>query len=424
MATALGAALRLLKHKNVTLVNARYANDQSAALVAEEELRQVMTRAGTLNPVRRRALVVNAYRVFYHNARSLLGHMQHACEFCSTAPAVNIHKPAGPVALWACDKCARQHRVQFYVDKYPKDDDQQLVVNGVQQVQVRLPRREGPAYNYACAMLSKRSAHQRRMKARRASEVGTSRLIRRVHMTEFTPVMHASWEMHKYNHLMGLNMSGASYIVPDNVMHFELWHALPEGIPSNLRFAAVLGLRESDDTRSEAQREGAKRARERASLAKRRKAYNKIAETHADLIEMMRTIICRGGYYGWVQILDVCIAARAFDMRWIFREISTTASHQYTDWRLSRYRILETNAALRELAFARLRRIIHVMKMALTGANQSWRIENGTRTCILEIIKHIPIHYVDADDANKLLRAVELLRKADMTVTYLSLIHI
>ena len=417
VATALDAARRLLQRKNAALVDTRYAGREAAAAAAEADFVQAMASVGILHPVRQRALVVNACRVFFHDARSLLGHIQHACEFCSTAESVCIHRPAGPVALWACDKCARQHRVQFHVDKYPKEYGEAIVVHGRTHAQVRLPRREGPAYNYACAMLSKRNAHHRRMRARRASEVGSSRLIRRVHMTEFTPVMHACWEVNAYDNQRGDNMSGRPFTVPDDYLMFELWHALPAGIPSNLTFAAVLGLRESGDTLSEARREGAKRARERARLVRRRKAYNKIAKAHKGLIDAMRTLIRPRGYYGWVQILDVCMTARAFDVRWIFREISTIASNQYIDWRLSRYRILDTDEATREQAFARLERVIHAVKLMLTKAEQSWTNENPTRACILAIIKHLPLRYVDKYDPVWMVHAVKVLREADMTVT-------
>ena len=417
VATALGTARRLLQRKAAALVDARYAGEEEAAAAAESEFVQAMASVGILHPVRQRALIVNACRVFFHDARSLLGHIQHACEFCSTAEAVHIHRPAGPVALWACDKCARQHRVQFSVDKYPKEYGEAIVVHGRTQVQVRLPRREGSAYNYACAMLSKRNAHHRRMRARRASEVGSSRLIRRVHMTEFTPVMHACWEVNAYDNRRGDNMSGRTFIVPDDYLQYELWHELPAGIPRNLTFAAVLGLRENGDTQSEAQREGAKRARARAQLVRRRKEYNKIVEANKGLIDGMRTLIRPSGYYGWVQILDVCLAARAFDVRWMFREIATTASHQYLDWRLSRYRILDVGEAEREKGLARIRNVVHATKLMLTEANQSWTSDNRTRACILEIIKHLPVGYVDTDDTAKLVHAVRTLRKAPMTVT-------
>lgn len=417
VATALGAARQLLQRKAAALVDARYAGREDAAEAAKSEYVQAMASVGILHPVRQRALVVNACRVFFHDARSLLGHIQHACEFCSTASSVNIHRPAGPVALWACDKCARQHRVQFYVDKYPKEYGEAIVVHGRTQVQVRFPRREGPAYNYACAMLSKRSAHHRRMRARRASEVGSLRLIRRVHMTEFTPLMHACWEVNAHDHQRGDNMSGRPFIVPDDFLQFELWHALPAGIPGNLAFASVLGLKENGDTQSEAQREGARRAHARLQLDRRRKAYNKIVKAHKELIDAMRTLIRPTGYYGWVQILDVCLAARAFDVRWIFREISTTASHQYLDWRLSRYRILDVDEATRERAFSRIRHILHAMKLMLTTARQPWTTDNPTRKCILEIIKQLPARYVDTGHTKVLVHAVELLRKAPMTVT-------
>ena len=418
VATALGTARRLLQRKSAALVDARYAGEEEASEAAEKEFVQAMTRAGILDPARQRALIVNAYRVFFHDARSLLGHIQHACEFCSTASSVNIHKPAGPVALWACDKCAHQHRVQFSVDKYPKEYGEAVVVHGRTQVQVRLPRREGPAYNYACAMLSKRNARHRRMRARRASEVGSSRLLRRVHMTEFTPAMHAIWEVYAHNWLVGDTMSSRPFIAADDYMQYELWHALPAGIPSNLTFAAVLGLRENDDTQSEAQREGAKRTLARLRLVKRRQAYNKIVEAQRWMIGAMRGLIRPGGYYGWVQILDVCIAARAFDVRWIFREIATpTASLHRLDWRLSRYRILDLDEAVRARAFARLRVVIEAVQTMLTLAGQSWTSDNRTRACILEIIKHLPVSWLDAGDPAKLTSAVLTLRKAPMTVT-------
>lgn len=419
VATALGTARRLLQRKAAALVDARHAaTGEAIEATKEEEFVQAMTRAGILDSVRQRALVVNAHRVFFHDARSLLGHIQNACEFCSTALVVRVDRPAGPVALWACDKCAHQHRVQFSVDKYPKEYGEAVVVHGRTQVQVRIPRREGPAYNYACAMLSKRNAHHRRMRARRASEVGSLRLIRRVHMTEFTPVMHASWEVHAHNGLRGNTVSGRIFIVADDYLRFELWHALPAGIPSNLTFAAVLGLKGNDEMHSEAQREARKHAHARLQLVKRRKAYNKIVEAQRWMIGAMRGLIRPGGYHGWIQIIDVCIAARAFDVRWIFHEIATTtASLHCLDWRLSRYRILDSDEVVRARAFARLRVVIEAVQTMLTLAGQSWTSDNRTRACIVEIIKRLPISWLDAGDPAKLTSAAMTLRKAPMTVT-------
>jgi len=424
VATALDSARQRLKAvaKALTLAEARRYAMRRAVHEQEKEERllalaeagkgvedcvtaykEAMTSVGIRHEGRQNGLISNAYRVFFQDARSVLGHIQHGCELCSGDVHPHQQIRAGPVAIYACKKCCQQQRVCFRLIKDPDGRGARFHKNGHLRAKIELPRREGAPTSYACGLLSKRRMHQRRMKARRASEAGTTRLIRRVHWVDFPQGLEHAWNSYE-----------APYTTAWDFMSFEMWHSLPAGISSALTFASAFGLQANEETRSEAVQEAAMRARARQDTVTRRDSFNRLRRRYDELILSMESVITGMDFGGWMQIIDLTLAARAFDTRWLFRQPGL----RFGDWRTARYKVLQIDPDKRRCALRRLEYTIDVLKSVLKMERvpeHMHKCDNGTRACVLEIIKQLPLAALNGEWRH-LRGVVDAMRNTPMTL--------
>lgn len=366
--------------------------------------KETMTSVGICHEGRQNGLVSNAYRVFFQNARSILGHIQRGCELCSGDVHPYEQLRAGPVAIYACKRCCQQQRVCFRLVKDPDGRGARFHRNGHLRAKIELPRREGAPTSYACGLLSKRRMHQRRMKARRASETGTTRLICRVHWVDFPRGLEHAWSSYE-----------APYTTAWDFMSFEMWHSLPAGIPKELTFASAFGLQANEETRLEAVQEAAMRSRARQDTITRRRSFNCIRSVNLELIADVMSVTMGVNFGGWIQIIDLTLAARAFDVRWLFREPGL----RFGDWYTARYKVLQIDPDERRNALKRLEKTIGVLKNTLKMERvpaHMYRCDNGTRACVLEIIKQLPVAELDGE-INRLRGVVATLRATSMTLS-------
>lgn len=359
-------------------------------------------RANGIGAVRRDALTTRVGQRWFHDAKSVLGHVASGCELCA-APLAEDSFGAGPVALFACAKCAHDNRVRFTL--HPDEERAKRLRKPTSEVPVlaRFPRTDRPANNYACALLSKRETHRRRMKADRAAVARrVVPLSRRVHRQKWTNALNSAW--------MDYVDEDDDIAYPD-AMDFELWHALPPGIPDDLGFASMMDAHVADGTRAEADACGTVRRRARAATDARRHKYNKLLEDHAFVVAEVNRVIQNQGYVGWLQVLDLVCAAHAFELRWMFRP----AQSRFGDWRRARYRLLELDARTLSVRATRVEHVARVLRATLDEHNLQPDGNSPTRACVLEIIKHLPDAFLDAP-WKVLLYAVQHCRTARITV--------
>ncbi len=366
--------------------------------------RETMTSVGIRHEGRQNGLITNAYRVFFQDARSILGHIQSGCELCASDDVHPYHQVrAGPVALFACKKCCKQQCVEFRLLKDPDGQGSRFYKNGQLRAKIELPRREGTPYSYACGLLSKRRMHQQRMKARRPSDAGTRRLIRRSHWVDFPQGLEHAWNIYE-----------APFTVEWDAMPFEMWHVLPAGIPNELTFASVFGLQPNEETRSDAVQEAKRLSRARQVTINRRVAFNRLRRQYDELVLSVRSVTTGMNFGGWIQIIDLTLAARAFDVRWLFREPGLRLG----DWRTARYKVLQISPDKRRDALRRLEYTIDVLKSVLKRERvpeHLYKYDSGTRACVLEIIKQLPLAALNGEWRH-LLGVVHALRGTPMTL--------
>lgn len=398
VAAALDSARQRLKKAAKALTEAE--TDVSERVAAFKE---TMTSVGIRNEGRQNGLITNAYRVFFQDARSVLGHIQCGCELCASDVWPFYRIRAGPVALFACKKCYKEQCVEFRLVKDPDGQGSRFHKNGRLRAKIELPRREGTPYSYACGLLSKRRMHQQRMKARRASDAGTRRLIRRNHWVDFPQGLEHAWKLYE-----------APFTVEWDAMPFEMWHSLPAGISNELTFASVFGLQPNEETRSDAVQEAKRLSRARQVTINRRAAFNRIRRQYDELVLSVRSVTTGINFGGWIQIIDLTIAARAFDVRWLFREQGL----RFGDWRTARYKVLQTDPDKRRDALRRLEYTIDVLKSVLKRERvpeHLYKYDNGTRACVIEIIKQLPLAALNGEWRH-LRGVVDALRGTRMTL--------
>jgi hypothetical protein len=222
-----------------------------------------------------------------------------------------------------------------------------------------------------------------------------------VHRQKWTEALYAAW--------MDYDEEDAN--ADANEMDFELWHALPPGIPRCHNFATVMEAHVADSTRAEADACGTVRRRARAATDARRHKFNKVLEDHAHVIREVNRVVQHHGYVGWIQAIDLVCAAHAFELRWMFR----AAQSRYGDWRRARYRLLEIEPAALRVGAQRVEHVASALCATLVDANLPLDGNCSTRACVLEIIKHLPGAFLDAP-WTILDRAVRHLRQARITL--------
>lgn len=316
---------------------------------------------------------------WFHSNASVLGHVDDGCELCGSPTFAEDMAGFGTVALFACRVCASQNRVRF-----------RLYADGLREegVTIRFPRHETVANNYACALLSKRESRRRRMRASRAADARRAvPLARRVHARTFSRCLFDLWEAYPQYLIDAEVARGESGFV------IELWHELPLGIPPDLCFAPVLGLRVGDSTRDEATKCGKERLRERVAVDARRKKFNKLLDQYEWVGTEVNKIVQKTGYVGWIQVLDLCGAARAFDLRWMYHP----AQSYFGDWRRVRYRVLEIAPHTLGAAATRVHNVARVVRATLAREGRAADRTSPTRACVLEIVRNLPEQFLEAD---------------------------
>jgi len=227
-------------------------------------------------------------------------------------------------------------------------------------------------------------------------------LSRRVHRQKWTNALNCAW--------MDYGDEDETEPYPD-AMDFELWHALPRGIPADLGFASMMDAHVADGTRAEADACGTVRRRARAATDARRHKYNKLLEQHEYTVHVVNRVIQNSGYLAWIQVLDLVCAARAFELRWMFR----ASQSRFGDWRRARYRLLDVKSPALRAGTKRVESVACALYATLVAANLPVGSNCPTRSCVLEIIKHLPDAFLDEGWTN-LQAVVQHLRSARITL--------
>lgn len=387
-----------------------------ARLLALDAYQSCMLETGIPEP-RMQALVRKPGGRWFHGSTSLLGHLQQGCELCGSEEARDTGFRAGPVALFACRKCAYKNCVRFTVHKAYNDRTFHHPKGCAQRLTVCFPRHESEANSYACALMSKRESHRRRMAGSRLPKARrTVPLSRRVHTNQqpWTLALEDSWQ------LWSDECHGPLHDVGQ--MPFELWHELPSFIPSCLTFARVMGLGSAgEDARAQANNHSAARRRSRAAVDARRAAFNRVAHTHRVLIDRVNRLVRERGFRAWLQVIELCCAARSFELRWLFRADES----RFGDWRKARYKLLDMHPAAVVEAAHRISSATHVLQRVFSqicysdGSSpaQSPSRAEPTRACVLEILKHLPITCLSPGLEDSLYEKVQHLRHAELVLT-------
>ena len=369
---------------------------------------------------RMQALIRKPWSRWFHGSTSLLGHLQKGCELCANEEARDTGHRAGPVSLFACRKCAQKHRVRFLLVKHWTDRAFHHPKGRAQRLTVRFPRDESEANSYACALMSKRESHRRRMGSSRMPKARrTVPLSRRVHINKqpWTFELEDCWQ------LWSDEERGPMFDTDE--MQFELWHELPPSIPSHLTFASVMKLGSAGESaRTEAVSHSAVRRHVRASMDARRAAFNRLSGQHAALIYRVEMIVRERGFRAWIQVIELCCAARAFELRWLFK----AKESRFGDWRKARYQLLDMDPTALVEAARRIDSVVCVMERVLAsiryydGTKPRYFLgrADSTRACILEIVKHLPtacLSLASRTMEDKLYAKVQHLRKAVMLLS-------
>lgn len=405
------------RKRTVPVPDEMMTEEELDAADAEEERRvraldnYVARMAESGIPVGRQNVLVNKpWCRWFHNSRSMLGHLQYGCELCSSEECRDSFRCAGPVALSLCRECASTNRVRFTLHKGERNVPFFWINDTNAKLLVRFPRCDSEANNYACALMSKRESRRRRWSGSRIPVARRIvKLSRRVHHQNWNQVLAVEWESFAHENC-------ALDTEPDE-MEFELFHTLPDSIPQELCFAGVMGLRASDETRHQAIEHGAARRRARAIIDKRRADYNRLTRKYRGLIERVNRTVRERGFRAWINVIEMCSAARAFELRWLFR----AEESRFGNWRTSRYHLLDMDPAVLEEAADRVSSVQMTLESIIgqivwsTGEPVS--NPNATRLCALEILKHLPVACLSPGLERPLYAKVQHLRDVPVSIS-------
>ena len=200
----------------------------------------------------------------------------------------------------------------------------------------------------------------------------------------------------------------------------ELWHELPKSIPQYLTFDGLLSLRGSDAVRDEAQLHSARRSRARSAGAKRRVALAQMLRSYLDAHQAVRCITedgyggCR--YGGWVQVIDLCSAARSFAVRWMFK--CNRPHEDGTERRDQQYKLLDMDAAERDAAVRRVETVARVIRMRVSRiapANRALRCR-AEREMTLALLRNLDQSFLEGP-AKRVDALVETLERAPVCIS-------
>lgn len=348
-----------------------------------EELRDAfyrqMKRVG-ISEDRRNALVRMARVTWFHDNRSLLSHLSDGCELCGSTTRVHCNAFGGPVALFSCGACRRKNGVELEVRPagsmnagYPPRP-KSFVVN--------VDPCETEGNDYARALLSKHEAMRMRMRTKRPHMLGTTNLSKRVHAIESNASLLACYDETKWR------MGYAPW-------EMVLWHRLPPTLPQKFTFSAMMGVRDSNQVRDEALRDAQRRKAVRRRGAYRRSALARLFRKHAEERANVFSVVRKGTFEGWVQAIDLCSAAHAFETRWMFRAEQSGLSS--ADWRMSAYKLLDLEERTLAAAVRRCSAVAHALRI-VGGVNKQYG--NDVGNVVLQIVRNYPMSFLEGPAHN------------------------
>ena len=377
---------------------------------AKDAFSRLMHRTGIPHN-RVNSILFNAERLSFHDNRSLLGHIADGCELCGAREASRPCRGTN-MALHACRACCNKDRVRFDV-LWPPDEQG--------RVKVTIPKAPTVGNTYASAMISRRTAHRRRMAAKRAFTNRPIKLSKRVHRFECTPVLECL--------VMSCLQAHLPYTHDVRLVHvrIELWHALPHGF-ENHTFASVLELCENEDDRMRAAHHQAQCRTRRTELVRVEREFKKFLNDNGPLVSAVNAMLRDPDLTDWASwhlAMDLCCAARAFEMRWIFMpRIQFTPGR---NWLGNRHDVLKVEEGDRKRMLVR----IDIVLSALDVAQKEYALERHKvacthvledfcagrdrgRKCYLEIAKRMPVAWLSTLDSWVFFQALRSLRRADM----------
>ena len=327
---------------------------------------------------RRMTLVPFADRTWFHDNVSLLGHLGNACELCNGPAHIGTRDSGysfrdGPVMLVACGRCKRKACVDLTLS---------YALRSKETVKVHIEQEETEANNYARALLSKQGAHEKRMRSKRATRMPPAKLGKRVHLRDMTNAMCMCYWNGTHRMSMG-------------PWHIELWHALPKGLPQDKTFGALMGVRDSQEVRREARAHAMRLRARRARAAEQRIALLKLWSKYHDERYRVMCVVDAGTFAGWVQALDLCSAARAFEVRWAFR---WRDDRLLPAWREQMYKLLDMDAAKRDAAVRRVACVAHVVRKIFDRTAMpfhAYHDKTPQRECALQLLRSFPATFLD-----------------------------
>ena len=324
---------------------------------------------------RRNALVRMARVAYFHDNISLLAHLSDGCELCGATTGVRCNAMGGPVALFSCGACRHKNGVEL--ELRPVGPMGGAHPPRPQQFVATIDACETVANDYARALLCKHKARRQRMRSNRPQMLGATSLMKRVHVIESNASLLACYDQSKW--CMGY--------APWEMV---LWHRLPPSLPQHFTFSAMVGVRDSALVRDEALRDAERRKAVRRRGAYRRSALSRLFRTHGEARENVWTVVNQGTFEGWVQIIDLCTAAHAFESRWMFR--AHQSSLNPPDWRLSAYKLLNHDQDALSASVRRVSAVATVLRM-VGGAGKPW--DNRVREVLLQLVRNFPLSFLE-----------------------------
>ena len=353
-------------------------------------------------PIARRIkLLLFADRTWFHDSRSLFGHLENGCELCGN-PQGRLAQIGcyvfrdGPVMLAACEKCKAESCIELTLE---------YVDDASQPFKVRIDPTETEGNNYARALLSKQSAHRKRMCAKQTTRLRPANLGKRVHYVSLTEEL-------------GMCYWNSSHSMRDAPWFIDLWHTLPKGLPQEFTFSALMGVRDSDAVRDEAHRHAKRLRAVRAQAAQKRSALARLMRTHNEACQQVALVVRAGHFDGWVQAIDLCTTARAFDARWMFRRYEG-ADALPNDWRAARYHLLEMDQDELAASVKRVAAVAQVLHRAFSRTDfpaKHYKHKTTERDVVLKLLRNFPPAFLEGP-LDRVDKVVEHMRRAPVVLT-------
>ena len=145
--------------------------------------------------------------------------------------------------------------------------------------------------------------------------------------------------------------------------------------------------------------------------------YNRITRKYKALIERVNRTVREKGFRAWINVIEMCSAARAFEMRWLFR----AEESRFGNWRTARYHLLEMDPVALEEATHRVSSVQSVLERVIGQIcytdGSPVRNPSSTRLCVLEILKHLPVACLSPGLEHPLYAKVQHLRKTPVALS-------